>query len=458
MPYTLHMSTLHRLSVATLCVAATALVSSQSAQVAWPQFRGTAAAGVADGMQLPDTWAASGANLVWKVKIPGLSHASPIVWGDRVYVTSAVSSRSDATFKPGLYGDGTASEDRSVHKWMLYAVNRTTGAIEWERVAYEGVPKEVRHVKSTYASATPATDGRIIVAWFGSQGLYAFDMQGTPLWSRDLGHLDVGAYNAPEFEWGVASSPIIADGRVFVQGDQQKGSFLLALDAATGKDLWRAERDDLSSWATPAIYRSTRPGVRAELVTNSPKLVRGYDPATGRELWRAGGSSMITAPTPIFTDALIIVASGRAPERPIFAIRPGAEGDITPGTPGATASLAWYKTARGSYMPTPIIYDGRLYVLSNQGLLDAYDVTTGAEIYRERLNHQGSGFSASPVAADGKLYLSSEDGEVFVVRAGPTFEILATNVMGEPLMATPALAAGTMFLRGQHHLFAISRR
>ncbi|MCC7184959.1 MAG: PQQ-binding-like beta-propeller repeat protein, partial [Acidobacteria bacterium] len=270
--------------------------------------------------------------------------------------------------------------------------------------------------------------------------------------------LDVGAYNAPEFEWGVASSPIIADGRVFVQGDQQKGSFLLALDAATGKDLWRAERDDLSSWATPAIYRSTRPGVRAELVTNSPKLVRGYDPATGRELWRAGGSSMITAPTPIFTDALIIVASGRAPERPIFAIRPGAEGDITPGTPGATASLAWYKTARGSYMPTPIIYDGRLYVLSNQGLLDAYDVTTGAEIYRERLNHQGSGFSASPVAADGKLYLSSEDGEVFVVRAGPTFEILATNVMGEPLMATPALAAGTMFLRGQHHLFAISRR
>jgi outer membrane protein assembly factor BamB len=340
---------------------------------------------------------------------------------------------------------------------MLYAIDRTTGTIVWERVAYEGVPKEVRHVKSTYASATPATDGRVIVAWFGSQGLYAFDMQGTPLWSRDLGRLDVGAYDAPEYEWGVASSPIIVDGRVFVQGDQQKGSFLLALDATTGKDLWRAERDELSSWATPAVYRGTRPGTRAELITNSPKLVRGYDPATGRELWRSGGSSMITAPTPIFTDSLIIVASGRAPERPIFAIRPGAAGDISPGTPGAATSLAWYKTTRGSYMPTPIIYDGRLYVVSNQGVVDAYDLGTGAEVYRERLNHQGSGFSASPVAADDKLYFSSEDGDVFVVRAGPTFEILATNGMGEPIMATPALAAGTMFIRGQHHLFAISR-
>lgn len=451
---------LHRALIASLCLLASSLVSGQPGQsgvVAWPQFRGAAASGVADGTKLPDTWAGSGDNLRWKVKIPGLSHASPIVWGDRVYVTTAVSSRADATFKPGLYGDGTASDDKSVHKWVVMALDRTSGKVVWERVAYEGVPKEVRHVKSTYASATPVTDGQVIVAWFGSQGLYAFDMDGLPLWSRDLGRLDVGAYNAPDFEWGPASSPIIADGRVFVQADQQKGSYLLAVDAKTGKDLWRAERDELSSWATPAVYRSARAGVRAELVTNSPKRVRGYDPATGKELWTAGGSSMITAPTPIFTDDLIIVASGRAPERPIFAIRPGAQGDITPATPGAAKSLAWYKTARGSYMPTPVIYDGRLYVLSNQGLLDAYDVSTGDEVYRQRLNHQGSGFSASPVAADGKLYFSSEDGEVFVVRAGPEFAILATNVMGEPLMATPALAGGTMFIRGQHHLFAIGR-
>lgn len=451
---------LHRALTASLCLAATVMLSSQSRPAqpaAWPQFRGPAAAGVADGLKLPDTWSGAGENLRWKVKIPGLSHASPIVWGNRIYVTTAVSSRADATFKPGLYGDGTGSDDKSVHKWMVIALDRTTGKVVWERIAYEGVPKETRHVKSTYASATPATDGRIIVAWFGSQGLYAFDMDGRPLWSRDLGRLDVGAYNAPEIEWGVASSPIIADGRVFVQADQQRGSYLLAVDAQTGKDLWRAERDELSSWATPAVYRSARAGVRAELVTNSPKRVRGYDPATGKELWSAGGSSMITAPTPIFTDNLIIVASGRAPERPIFAIRPGAQGDITPASEGAARSLAWYKTARGSYMPTPVIYGGRLYVLSNQGLLDAYDVATGAEVYRQRLNHQGSGFSASPVAADGKLYFSSEDGEVFVVRAGPEFAILATNVMGEPLMATPAMADTTMYIRGQHHLFAVGR-
>lgn len=449
---------LHRALVASLCLLASTLVTGQPGLVAWPQFRGTAASGVADGTKLPDTWSGAGQNLRWQVKIPGLSHSSPIVWGNRIYITTAVSSRPDATFKPGLYGDGTGSDDKSVHKWIVMALDRTSGKVVWERVAYEGVPKETRHVKSTYASATPATDGRIVVAWFGSQGLYACDMEGRPLWSRDLGRLDIGAYNAPDIEWGSASSPIIADGRVFVQADQQKGSFLLALDARTGKDLWRAERDELSSWATPAVYRSSRTGVRAELVTNSPKRVRGYDPATGKELWSAGGSSMITAPTPIFTDQLIIVASGRAPERPIFAIRPGAQGDITPATPGAATSLAWYKTARGSYMPTPLIYDGRLYVLSNQGLLDAYNVTTGADVYRQRLNHQGSGFSASPVAADGKLYLSSEDGEVFVVRAGPEFAILATNVMGEPLMATPALAGGTMYVRGQHHLFAVGSR
>jgi outer membrane protein assembly factor BamB len=453
------MPQIHRIVLLTLCVCAGSLLRSQQpAAVTWPQFRGTAAAGVADGLKLPETWDGTGTNLRWKVKVPGLSHASPIVWGDRIYVTSAISSRADATFTPGLYGAGTGSEDKTPHKWMVYAVDRATGKVVWERVAHEGVPRETRHIKSTYASATPATDGRVIVAWFGSHGLHAFDMDGTPLWSRDLGRLDVGAYNAPEIEWGVASSPIIDEGRVFVQADQQKGSFVAAFDVMTGKELWRVQRDLLSSWATPAVYRSSRPGGRTELVTNAPRLVIGYDPATGKELWRSGGSSMITTPTPVYTDDLIIVASGRAPERPIFGIRPGATGDITPGTPGGDKALAWYKTGRGSYMPTPLIYDGRLYVLSNQGLLDAYDLSSGADVYRERLNHQGSGFSASPVAADGRIYLSSEDGEVFVVRAGPTFEILATNVMGEPLMATPALADGTMYIRGQHHLFAVGAR
>jgi outer membrane protein assembly factor BamB len=432
--------------------------SQRTASAAWPQFRGVAAAGVASGNTWPVRWSATtGESVAWKVRIPGLAHSSPIIWGDRLYVTSAVSSQADATFKPGLYGEGTASNDTSHHRWMLYAIDRATGRIVWERVAYEGIPKEKRHVKSTYASPTPATDGRTIVAWFGSQGLWAFDMDGTPRWQKDLGRLDVGAYDLPEYEWGVASSPIVEEGRVYLQVDQQKGSFLLALDSASGKELWRTPREELPSWGTPTMFRPSGGG-RPELVTNASNFVRGYDPATGRELWRAGGSSKITAPTPITTDRLVIVASGRAPERPMYAIRAGATGDITPGTPGADGTVAWYKTGRGSYMPTPIVVDGRLYVLSNAGLLDAYDVNSGAEVYRQRIEHQGSGFSASPVAAGGHLYLSSEDGDVFVVKAGAEFAVVAHNPMGEPLMATPALADGTIYVRGERHLFAIKSR
>ena len=195
-----------------------------------------------------------------------------------------------------------------------------------------------------------------------------------------------------------------------------------------------------------------------ELVTNASNFVRGYDPDTGAERWRLGGSSKITAPTPIFGNGLIVVASGRAPERPIFAIRPGGSGDITPtGDEPSSSHVAWRKTGRGSYMPTPLIYDGILYVLSNAGLFDAYDLATGDEVYRQRVEHGGSGFSSSPVAADGRIYLSSEDGDMFVIRAGRSFELLGKNPMGEPLMATPAIAGGTMFVRGEKHLFAVSK-
>jgi outer membrane protein assembly factor BamB len=293
------------------------------------------------------------------------------------------------------------------------------------------------------------------VAFFGSQGLYAFDMQGKPVWQKDLGVLNTGAYDLPEYEWGTASSPIIYKNLVIVQCDTQNESFLLAADVQTGRTVWKTTRKELPSWGTPTVYT---PGVggAAELVTNASNFVRGYDPDTGLERWRLGGSSKITAPTPVFSKDLVIVVSGRAPERPIFAIRPGSSGDITPAA-GAESSpyVAWRKTGRGSYMPTPLIYDGILYVLGNAGLFDAYDLATGTEIYRQRLEHKGSGFSASPVAADGRIYLSSEDGDIFVVRAGRAFELLGKNSMGEPLMSTPALAGGSMIVRGEKHLFAI---
>ncbi|MBA3950138.1 MAG: PQQ-binding-like beta-propeller repeat protein [Acidobacteria bacterium] len=434
-----------------VCAGAIGLHAEAQGAGVWPAFRGLRASGVADGENLPVTFdAATGENIRWKKAIPGLAHSSPIVWGGRVFVTTAVSGQGEATFKPGLYGEGTASEDRSVHKWIVMALDAKTGETAWARIAFEGEPREKRHIKSTYASATPVTDGKVVVAFFGSQGLHAFSFDGTPLWSKDLGRMDVGAYDIPSYEWGTASSPALHAGRVIVQVDTSKEDFLAAFDAATGAEIWRTTRDELPSWGTPAIVTS---GGRTEVVTNSSNFIYGYDFETGKELWRLGGSSQITAPTPIFTSDAIIVTSGRRPVAPILAIKPGASGNIT-----GTASVLWQKVQRGPYMPTPLIYGDQLYVLGNAGVFDSYNYRTGDEVYRSRLLHKGSGFSASPVASDGHIYASSEDGDVFVVKTGAAFEVLAQNALGEPIMATPAIAGGTLFVRGQKTLFAIGKK
>jgi outer membrane protein assembly factor BamB len=416
----------------------------------WPSFRGDHASGVAERQNLPARWdGEKGTNIKWKTPIPGLGHSSPIVWGDSVFVTTAVSSRDTATFRRGLFGDGDASDDRSPHQWKVYSLNRKTGRILWERVAFSGVPVEKRHVKSTYASSTPATDGRYVIAFFGSQGLIAYDLLGRLAWRKDLGHLDTGAYDIPDYEWGTASSPIIYKDLVIIQADQQKGSFLLAVDIKTGKTVWKTEREELPSWSTPTVYLGKS---RAELITNSPNFIRGYDPETGRELWRLGGSSKITAPTPIFANDLIVVASGRSPEAPIFVIRPGGQGDIT-----ASRNIVWSRERAGSYMPTPLIYQGLLYVLRNEGILSCYDLKTGEVKYVSRVPHQGSGFSGSPTAADGRIYLPSEDGDIVVIKAGPQFGVLGVNPMGQPLMATPAISDGMMIVRGERDLFGIGK-
>lgn len=439
-----------------LAVIAGAVIATETANSNWPSFRGIHASGIADNQDLPSDWDASkAANLKWKTVIPGLAHSSPVVWGDRVFVTTAVSSAGKDNFRPGLYGDGNASEDRSVHQWKVYALDRMTGKIIWGRTAYEGLPREKRHIKASYANSTPATDGRFVVAFFGSQGLYAFDMKGRLLWKKDLGVLNAGAYDLWEYEWGNASSPVIYKGLVIVQCDTQNESSVQAVDIKTGKTVWKTVRQELPSWGTPTVY----PGKSGdEIITNASNFIRGYDANTGKELWRLGGSSKITAPTPFASEDLIVIASGRRPEAPLFVIKAGARGDITLGK-GETSSnnVVWSKQGRGSYMPTPLAYRGQLYVLANQGVLDCYDLKTGQEIYRERIPHHGSGFSASPVASDGKLYLSSEDGDIFVIKAGAKFELLAKNPMGELLMATPAIASRMMFVRTQRHLVAIGR-
>ena len=419
----------------------------------WPSFRGPGASGIGEG-SAPLSWdVAKGTGVAWKTAIPGLAHSSPIVWADRVFVTTAVSSDPSAQTRFGLYGDVEPSKDTSRHSWQVYALDRKTGRVIWQRVAHEGTPRVKRHPKSSQASATPATDGRRVVAWFGSEGLHAYGVDGTPLWKQDLGVVDPGWFFDPDYQWNVASSPVIHQGRVILQVDRQQQSFIAAFDLETGKLAWKTDRPEIPSWGTPTIVRTA---ARTEIVTNGTKAVRGYDVETGRELWRLSPNSEITVTTPVFDGRLVFVANGYPPVQPIYAIRPGASGDISlTGGAESNASIAWSKPRGGPYMPTPLVYQGLLYICSNNGVLTTYDAATGERVYQHRVAGQSTAFSASPVAADGRLYLASEDGDVFVVKAGRTFELLATNPVGEVLMATPAIADGMLILRGLSHVIAV---
>ena len=418
----------------------------------WPQFRGPGATGVVEGPARPVKWdAATSQNVRWKTPIPGLSHASPVVWGDKVFVVSALSSGKDET-RFGLYGDVKPVKDDPQHTYKVYALDKATGRILWERVAFEGIPKVKRHPKSSHAAATPVTDGKYLIVNFGSEGLYAYDLNGALLWQKDLGVLDAGWFYDVDYQWEYGSSPIIYKNMVIVQADIQKNSFIAAYDLKTGKELWKTPREELPSWGSPTVYEGKQ---RPELITVGPKAIRGYDPATGKELWHLGPMSEITTPTPFVAHDLIFVTSGYTPIQPIYAIRPGGNGDLTL-QEGKDSSefIAWSKQRGGPYMPTPIVYGDLLYTCSNQGVLTAYNAKTGERVYQERLGGTGAAFTASPVASDGKIYLPSEDGDVFVVKAGPKYELLAKNPVGEVMMATPAISDGLLIVRTVTHLYA----
>ena len=420
----------------------------------WPSFRGPNASGVADGKPTPTSWDASkGTNILWKTPIPGLAHSSPVVWGNRVFVTTAVSSKGNENFRHGLFGDVTSDTDLSKHAWHVYCLDRHTGKIIWDQIASEGLPKVKRHIKSSHASSTPATDGKNVVAFFGSEGLFCYDANGKLQWKKDLGILDAGWFYDPGYQWETASSPIIYKNLVIVQCDVQKDSFIAAYDLKDGKQVWRTPREEIPSWGTPTIYEGPS---RVELITNATRAVRGYDPATGKELWKLVGNPEVTATTPVAAQGLIFICNSYNPNQPIYAIRAGATGDISlKKDETSNQYVAWSMQRGGTYMPTPIIYGDYLYTCANHGIIACYNFKTGERVYQQRISETTSSYSASPVAANGKIYLSSEDGDIFVVKAGSKYELIATNPMGEVLMATPAISDGMIFVRGQHSVFAI---
>lgn len=437
------------------------LAEGVRADDSWPQFRGPGASGVAEGHHTPVGWdAATGNNIRWKTPIPGLSHASPIVWGDRVFITTAVATGKEPELKIGLYGAGDSADDMVEHAFKVYALDRNTGKIVWEQTAHTGVPKVKRHTKATHCNSTPATDGRHVVALFGSEGLYCYDFSGKLLWKKDLGVLDVGPYNALELQWGFASSPIIHEGKVIVQADVKKDPFLAAFEVESGKELWRFARDDVPGWGTPTAYGK---GPDARVLVNGCKHMGGYDLATGKETWRMSGGGGIPVPAPVVSGDLIFLTSNHQPinptdpPQPIFAIKTSATGDIsTPPGGGLNASVAWLLTQRGSYMQTPLAYQGILYVGKDNGIITAYDAATGEQKWRERIAEGSSAFTASPVAADGKVYYTSESGDVMVLKSGPTFEKLGIGKLGESCLSTPAISQGALFFHTRGHVIAVA--
>lgn len=422
----------------------------------WPSFRGRNASGVADGTNPPASWdAEKSVNVLWKTAIPGVGYSSPVVWGDRVFITTAVSTDSKTVFVHGPTQTAETSDDTSKQIWRVYCLDKSTGKVIWLKDAYVGTPQVKRHVKGSHANSTPATDGNYLVTFFGSEGLYCYDLRGKLIWKQSLGTLVGGWTSDPTAQWGFASSPVIYRNLVIVQCDSQKDSFIAAFNLRDGKQVWRAARDEDTSWSSPVIYEG---GARAELIASGTKYYRGYDPLTGKELWRLADGADVKIPTPIAAQGLLFLGGGSAHMRRLFyAVRAGASGDITPSEGQiSTAHIAWQNPAK-PHIVTPIVYGSHVYICTDNGVLNVYDVKTGDEVYRARLG-SGGAFSASPIAADGRVYFINEDGEVYVIKAGPRYELQEKNMMGEVVMATPAIAMNMLIIRTQRHVFGISQR
>jgi hypothetical protein len=428
-------------------VAAAAAVSTQAEE--WPQFRGTTAGVGVDHPDLPDTWSTKD-NVAWVADIPGIGWSSPVVWGDHVFLTTVVNSGQQEAPKPGFYiGDWPAST--APHRWMVYDVDYATGKVRWARELGGAPPGRPKHLKNTYASETPVTDGERVYVYFANLGLFALDFSGKTLWSKTIGPFKT------RNNWGTGASPVLHRGRVYIVNDNDEGSFLAAYDARTGEQVWRVDRQEGTNWATPFIWENE---MRTEIVTPGSDLVRSYD-LSGKLLWQLKGMSTISIPTPFDRFGLLYISSGYVadPLRPTYAIRPGASGDISLKAGETTNShIVWSLPTGAPYNPTPIVYRNELYTLFDRALFTSHDARTGKEIYsRQRITADAATFTASPWAYNGKIFVLSEEGDTYVVEAGPSFKVLGKNSLNEMALATPAVARGSLFIRTQSKLYRITK-
>ncbi len=428
----------------------------------WPQFRGNRAGVAADDARLPETWSAT-ENVAWRVDIPGRSWSSPVVWGNHVFVLTAINAAQPS---PTLNAVGTylarslggpmtgadITKPTDQHRWVLYDVDFQTGKVRWEQAIHAAVPPQTTHQKNSYASETPVTDGERVYVYVGHLGLFAFDMAGRPAWSTPMA--------APKMRmgWGSAASPVLHDGRLYIVNDNDERSFVAAFDARTGKELWRTERaDEGSNWSTPFVWQNA---LRTEIVTTGTKKVRSYD-TSGKLLWELTGMTSIHAVTPLASHGLLFVSSGYFPDslRPTYAIKPGAAGDISlKGEERSNAFVAWSHPTLASAYPSPLVVGNQYYTLMDRGFVTSNDPETGKEIYgRQRIAVDSGTFSASPWSYNGKIFAVSEDGDTFVMQAGPELKVLGRNSLGEMTLASPAVANGSLIMRTATKLYRIAR-
>jgi len=427
-----------------------ALTVSTGASAQWRQWRGPDGLGISPEHDLPLEWSPT-KNIAWKTEIPGRGHSSPVVSGGLIFVTAAIKGKEvpgrkapvhlNFDYTPG-YVHPDAVDIEFLETLEVYAVEARTGRIAWERIAYDGVMFDDRHRKNTYASSTVATDGERVYAFFESAGLYAYDFEGKLAWKKDLGPIIKAGL-------GPGTSPIVYKDLIILQCDQEMGdgSAIVALNRHTGDSVWRAERTNRRSWATPLIVHAADGD---ELIASGAESVIAYDPLTGRELWRAAGTRSHPIPSPVATKGLVFLSAG-SQAKVVLAMRPASAGS------GESDRVVWRYNKGAAYVPSPIAVGDYLYLMSDTGIMTCIEALTGKIVYEGGRPPIPATFFASPVAFDDKILLTSEDGDSFVIKAGPVHEVLATNSVGEPVYASPAIAGGRIFIRGEKHLFAIAR-